>query len=108
MAPDHPTLLLLSGGPDRPGAAALVARGTEAAQAGESLSVLLSDAGLAWASDPRLEALAAYESVAVGVCSADARDAGWTLDATPPFVAWSALVSWLRDLEPGQRLWTAL
>lgn len=108
MPAPHPLIVLLAAGPSDPGAGELVARALQRAQAGVPVRLLLSVDGLQWRTEPRLEALAAIPGVSVGVCSRQARDAGWTLDNAPDGITWSALVSWLRDAGGAQALWSAL
>lgn len=106
VAPTPPPLiLLLAAGPDDPGAAAVLTRA--AAERGPR-EVLLSHAGLAWRDDPRLDALRAEPGTRIGVCSLQARDAGWTLEQTPSGVAWSALIAWLRESRKARAIWTVL
>ena len=64
---------------------------------------MLSAAGLAWAGQGRLRALGD-----VAVCSQNAREAGWTLESTPPGIRWSSVATWLAELGPDAPLWVAL
>lgn len=108
MPASAPLIVLLAAGPSDPGALALLERASARAQGGQAVRVLLSLDGLEWRTDPRLAALAALPDVEVGVCSRQARDAGWTLDNAPHGVSWSALVAWLRDAGQAQAVWSAL
>lgn len=109
IAAPQPLLLLLSAPPDAPGAAEVLTRAaTAAARDARPVRVLLSGPGLPWARDPALAELATSHGVDVGVCSAAAREAGWTLADTPHFVRWTARVAFFRDIEPKQPLWAVL
>ena len=106
MSPSSPLAVLLAAGPEAPGAAATLARATEAAAAGRIVRVLLSAEGLAWAADgARLAGIAD-----VAVCSQNAREAGWTAAATPEGIRWSSVATWLAELDADGRaaLWTVL
>lgn len=108
MSAPKPLLVLLAAGPGDAGAAALLAHALERAQAGGAVDILLSHAGLAWAGDGRLTRIRRLAGATVGVCSRQARDAGWTLDDAPEGVAWSALVSWVRSARDAEAVWAAL
>ncbi|MDJ0974595.1 MAG: hypothetical protein QNJ98_09065 [Planctomycetota bacterium] len=108
MNASPPLLVLLAAGPGDAGAEALLVRALERAREGRSVDILLSHDGLAWAGDGRLERVRRMASANVGVCSRQARDAGWTLDDAPEGVAWSALIAWVRQARDAEAVWTAL
>jgi len=94
----QPLALLLAAPPEAAGADEVLARLHAAAAAGRPTRVLLSGAGLAWAGSAALEAFGD-----VAVCSANAREAGWTLDTAPAGVRWSSIATWLAQLDEAGR-----
>ena len=76
-----------------------------AANAGRPLRVILTGAGLGWAHDPRLAALAREDRHEVRLCSRSAREHGIRAEALPAWLGWSSLVAWMRDLDPAAGLW---
>ena len=97
-----PLLVILSAAPGAPGVADTVAAARSRAAGGESVELLMSDAGLAFA---RHESIQGEPNLHLSVCSADARDAGWTLDSAPDAVRWSALTTALRDADRRREIW---
>ena len=97
-----PLLVVLTAAPGTPGAAESIAAARARAASGHPVELLVSDAGLAYA---RSEDLRGAPNLRLAVCSADARDAGWTLDNAPPDVHWSALTTALRDADARPGIW---
>ncbi len=108
MDNNAPLLVLLAAGPNDAGADRLLARVLDRVREGIPARILLSHAGLGWAGDSRLERIRQMDGAVVGVCSRQARDAGWTLETAPEGIAWSALVAWLRGARTARAVWTAL
>ena len=110
VPPTAPPHLLLSAGPDSPGAAEFLAAFVHAAGAQPGATVLLTERGLAWASTDALRRLGERLEAEIVVCSRSARDAGWRLDdgSAPDHVRWSSLATWLADRPQEAVLWTAL
>jgi hypothetical protein len=97
-----PLLVILSAPPGTPGAADSIAAARARAASGDTVELLMSDAGLAFAQE---ESLRGEPNLQLSVCSADARDAGWTLDSAPPDVHWSALTTALRESDARPEIW---
>ena len=100
-----PLHLVLQAAPDAPGAAELLGEAEVAVASGHEVAVLLVDGGLAWREDARLARLAEASGVRVRLCSRSAREQGLDPQALPPWIAWSSLIAFFRDHDPGQPLW---
>ncbi len=97
-----PLLVMLTAAPGTPGTAESIAAARSRAVAGEPVDLLMSDAGLAFARD---ESLRGEPNLRLAVCSADARDAGWSLDSAPRDIHWSALTTALREADTRPEIW---
>lgn len=108
MPTSAPLAILLAAPPGAPGASAVAARLATAAAAGRNVRVLLSAGGLAWTHGDHRDVLAHASDVAV--CSRNAREVGWTAEATPEGVRWSSVATWLAELDAQGRaaLWAVL
>ena len=105
-AASAPLRLLMAAGPDAPGAAQAWDRAVACARDGADVAVLLTGAGLAWASRPSALAGAHAAGVALALCSRSVRDR--RVDPLSlPSVRWSSLAAWAGDLPAGARLWSA-
>jgi hypothetical protein len=104
MTRPAPLLVLVAAGPAAPGAADVLERAAAELRSGRPVEVLLTADGLAWGADARLAALRRAGADA-GVCSASARDRGWTAERTPGSLRWSSVTAFLRDVA-AKDLWT--
>ena len=66
---------------------------------------MLTRAGLPTAEAGHLTAIA--EEALVEVCSANARDRGWSAETTPGPIGWSSVATWMRRATTGE-LWSLL
>ena len=111
MTPPPPLRLLVAAGPDAPGVSQLLVEACAAALGGGRVSVFFTDAGLdvLGASTPGSEGIGGLERAGarLSLCARSARSRGLEPARLPSTVLWSSLTSFLRDLEPEARLWSA-
>jgi hypothetical protein len=101
-----PLRLLLAAPPTALGVGPLLEAARAVAAEGGAVAVFFTDAGLAGLSDASVAPLERV-GMRLSLCARSARAQGLDPARVPSIVTWSSLTAFLRDLEPGTRLWSA-
>jgi hypothetical protein len=101
-----PLFLLVAAPPDAPGVGALLEEAEREARSGAAVRVIFTDEGLGLLSGPWPPRLAAV-GVRATLCARSARARRVEPAGVPPTVLWSSLTTFLGDVPPSGRLWSA-